>query len=115
MRSMGAALTRTQDTKTDVESRTTQKALRTVENTLSLLADMKLDPESATALASSGGVQHLLTMLEEDIEEPARRITGETFLELVRLRLPPPAAARRMLVGRVVRSRMLASGMMRSC
>ena len=70
MRSMGAALTRTQDTKTDVESRTTQKALRTVENTLSLLADMKLDPESATALASSGGVQHLLTMLEEDIEEP---------------------------------------------
>ena len=52
---------------------------------------------------------------EEDSEEPARRPTGETFLELVRLRLPPPAAARRMLVGRLVRSRMLASGMMRSC
>jgi len=40
---------------------------------------------------------------------------GETFLEPARLKLAPPPAASRMLVGRVFRSRMLASGMMRSC
>ena len=46
---------------------------------------------------------------------PERRPTGETFLEPARLKLAPPPAASRILVGRVLRSRMLASGMMRSC
>ena len=54
-----------------------------------------------------------------DNEGPERRPAGETFREVARLKLepaaPPPPAASRMLVGRVLRSRMLASGMMRSC